>query len=91
MKILTRNSQQEAFKELVEIIKVLATVDTVEATDAIVCAFDLAERIGVQRDLNRVVSSVNAEKDYKRWTDKFVFSVGAERRNDNTRYVRATT
>lgn len=46
MKIISREDQQKVYKHLVEIIKVLATVDGDEATDAICGAYQIAGLVG---------------------------------------------
>ena len=73
MKIIYREFQQDIFKDLVEILKVLAKVHTEEATDAIVDAFDIACLVGVEKDLMRVAGLPDDEEDYKRWTDMLGF------------------
>lgn len=80
MKILTTSDQQQSFKQLIEIIKVLATVDSRDATEAIIDAFDLAETLGVLGDIERVAGQ--EEPDYKQWTKKFcVLSAYENRRS----------
>lgn len=69
MRIIMREQQQQSFKQLIEIIKVLATIDTRDATEAIIDAFDLAETIGILKDIERVAG--HEEPDYKQWTKKF--------------------
>lgn len=80
MKIIKREQQQQSFKQLIEIIKVLATVDSRDATEAIIDAFDLAETLGVLGDLERVAG--HEDPDYKQWTKKFcVLSAYENRRS----------
>ncbi|MBQ6499846.1 MAG: hypothetical protein IJI87_00480 [Mogibacterium sp.] len=80
MKIIKREQQQQSFKQLIEIIKVLATIDSRDATEAIIDAFDLAEALGVLGDLERVAGQ--EEPDYKQWTKKFcVLSAYENRRS----------
>lgn len=69
MRIIRREQQQKSFRQLVEIIKVLATIDSRDATEAIIDAFDLAETLGILGDLERVAD--HEEPDYKQWTKKF--------------------
>lgn len=80
MRIIRREQQQKSFRQLVEIIKVLATVDSRDATEAIIDAFELAETLGVLRDIERVAG--HEEPDYKQWTKKFcVLSAYENRRS----------
>ena len=80
MRIIRREQQQKSFRQLVEIIKVLATIDSRDATEAIIDAFDLAETLGVLEDLERVAD--HEEPDYKQWTKKFcIMSAYENRRN----------
>lgn len=69
MRIIRREQQQKAFRQLIEIINVLAAVDSRDATEAIIDAFDLAETLGVLKDIERVAD--HEEPDYKQWTKKF--------------------
>jgi len=78
MKILTISDQQRSFKQLIEIIKVLATVDSRDATEAIIDAFDLAETLGVLGDLERVAGK--EEPGYKQWTKLFCVASAYENR-----------
>lgn len=78
VKIIKREQQQKLFKQLIEIIKVLATVDTRDATEAIIDAFDLAETLGILGDLERVAGK--EEPDYKRWTKLFCVASAIENR-----------
>lgn len=78
MRIIRREQQQKSFRQLVEIIKVLATVDSRDATEAIIDAFDLAETLGVKRDLERVAGA--DVPDYKHWTDLFCIASAIENR-----------
>lgn len=82
MKILLREDQQHVFKDLVEIIKVLATVDGQEATDAIKCAWRLADNIGVQSDLDRLAANADSVQDYKQWTWLFGLKRIVEKRSE---------
>lgn len=75
MKILQRQDQQNSFKELVEIIKVLAKVEGEEATDAIISAFNIAKTIGVHKDLERLTAKESNENEYKKWTDTFCMNL----------------
>lgn len=80
MRFISRQNQQQSFKQLIEIIKVLATIDSRDATEAIIDAFDLAETIGVLGDIERVAG--NEEPDYKQWTKEFcVLSAYENRRS----------
>ena len=78
MRIIRREQQQKSFRQLVEIIKVLATIDSRDATEAIIDAFDLAETLGVLGDLERVAGK--EEPDYKRWTKLFCVASAIENR-----------
>ena len=78
MRIIRREQQQKSFRQLVEIIKVLATIDSRDATEAIIDAFDLAETIGVLGDIERVTG--HEEPDYKKWTKKFCVMSAYENR-----------
>lgn len=71
MKILTREEQQSAFKELVEVLKFLAKIDGMEATDAIISAFKIADIVGVHKDLDRISGVKEEADDYRTWTDNF--------------------
>ena len=72
MKILYREFQQDAFKEIVEIIKVLAKRDGDDVTEAIKSAFELARIIGVEKDLDRLAAAPEEENaDYDKWTNMF--------------------
>ena len=73
MKIIYKDFQQDIFKNLVEIIKVLAKVHTDEAIDAIVDAYEIARIIGVEKDLMRVAGLPEEDEDYKKWTDMLGF------------------
>lgn len=78
MRIIRREQQQKSFRQLVEIVKVLATVDSRDATEAIIDAFDLAETLGVLGDIERVAG--HEEPDYKQWTKKFCVMSAYENR-----------
>ena len=45
-KMISRKNQNEVYKNLIEIIKVLVKVEGDEATDAIIGAFDIAAIVG---------------------------------------------
>ena len=45
-RIISRKDQNDVYKNLIEIIKVLVKVDKAEATDAIIGAFDIAAIVG---------------------------------------------
>lgn len=71
MVILTRKQQARCFKELVEILKVLAKAEGAEATDAIKDAYEIGKALGVKRDLDRVARGAVSCKEYRMWTDLF--------------------
>lgn len=91
MKILYREFQQDIYRNLVEILKVLAKVHTDEATDAIVDLFEIATIVGVDKDLELEVGLPEIEDDYKGWTDRFCLKKVLEKRNENKRFTRDDT
>ena len=91
MKIIYREFQQDIYKNLVEILKVLAKVHTEEATDAIVDVFEIATIVGVDEELEKVSGLMDEEEDYKKWTDLFCIKSALEKKNENKRLTRDDT
>lgn len=73
MKLVIREHQEDAFKEIVEALKVLAKIDSEEATDAIIGLYRVARILGVEKDLDRVANAKEQEEEYGSWTDMFCF------------------
>ena len=71
MKFVIREHQADAFKEIVEALKVIAKVDSEEATDAIIGLYKVARILGVEKDLDRIANAKEQEDDYGNWTDMF--------------------
>lgn len=91
MKILYREFQQDIYKRLFEILKVLAKVHTDEATDAIIGVFEIATIVGVDKTLEVDAGLPEDEEDYKSWTDLFCLKSALEKKNENKRFTRDDT
>lgn len=83
MKLLFRNQQQKAFKELYDVIIFLSKIDGIEATDALVSTFKVAEILGVDQDFDRPPIHIHEKnlRAYSRWVDFFCFRKAMERCN----------